>query len=132
MKKKLLALVVALSATMAFAVPQEQAPEGKHKQVKVENKERKALTPEQFAEKKAKHLNKLENRKKVLDGEIVCTQGAQSMEDMKQCFKSAMDARKELGLFHRGKRHDGHKKGERGEHRKVEDKSTVAAPEVAK
>ncbi len=128
MKKKLLALVVALSATMAFAAPQEQAPEGKHKQVKVENKERKALTPEKFAEKKAKHLNKLENRKKVLNGEIVCTKSAKSMEDMKQCFKSAMDARKELGLFHRGKMHKSHKIHRVGEDKKVEGVKVIETP----
>ncbi len=117
MKKTLLALAVALSATMAFAVPQESAQDEKHKQSKVEKRERKALTPEQFAEKKAKHLNKLENRKKVLEGEIVCTQSAQSMEDMKQCFKSAMDARKELGLFHMGKMRGKPKMGERKAHK---------------
>lgn len=136
MKKTLLALTVALSATMAFAVNQENSPEEKHKQMKIEKKEHKALTPEQFAEKKAKHLNKLENRKKVLEGEIVCTQSAQSMEDMKQCFKSAMDARKELGLFHKGKMHDGKRyEGKRhGDHKKSEyreDKKVEAAPAVA-
>lgn len=111
MKKSIIALALTLGSAMAFATaitpPPEAQAEMNKAQPRVEHKEKRVpLTPEQFAEKKQKHLNMLQNRKKVLDGEITCSESAKEMKDLRACFKTAMDARKELGMGHKRHRED--------------------------
>lgn len=122
MKKTLLVLTLTLGSAFAFATLPEATStepvkivEQVKPRVEMRKDKRVPLTPEQFAEKKQTHLNMLNNRKRVLDGEIVCAESAKEMKDLKQCFKTAIDARKEMG-FGKGPHGGFHKRPEvRGE-----------------
>lgn len=139
-------MAVAMASTFAFAAepvatpaptPTVEAKTVDTVKSQSPRKERKPMTPEQFAEFKTKHLNMLNNRAKILEGETTCANSAQSMKDMKVCFKTAMEARKELGIHkkkHHNKPRHSHKgaDGEKRHQDKVKDVKAVEPVAEAK